>query len=60
MNILAHTSFIGDTGYNNHSRSFFCALNKYHTVKIRNLTVGKTWNGLTLKPHDDERILLLK
>jgi hypothetical protein len=54
MNILAHTSFIGDTGYNNHSRSFFCALNKYHTVKIRNLTVGKTWNGLTLKPHDDE------
>ena len=54
MKILAHTSFIGDTGYNNHARSFFCALNKYHTVKIRNLTVGKTWKGMSNTPHDDE------
>ena len=54
MKILAHTSFIGDTGYNNHARSFFCALNKYHTVKVRNLTVGKTWKGMSKTPHDDE------
>lgn len=54
MKILAHTSFIGDTGYNNHARSFFCALNKYHTVKVRNLTVGKTWKGVSNTPHDDE------
>lgn len=54
MKILAHTSFIGDTGYNNHARSFFCALNKYHTVKIRNLTVGKTWKGMSNTPHDNE------
>lgn len=54
MKILAHTSFIGDTGYNNHARSFFCALNKYHTVKVRNLTVGKTWKGMSNTPHDEE------
>ena len=54
MNILAHTSFIGDTGYNNHARSFFCALNKYHTVKVRNLTVGKTWKSMSNNPHDNE------
>lgn len=54
MKILAHTSFIGTTGYNNHSRSFFCALNKYHTVKVRNLTVGDTWKGMSKTPHDNE------
>lgn len=54
MKILAHTSFIGDTGYNNHARSFFCALNKYHTVKVRNLTVGKTWKNMSNTPHDTE------
>lgn len=54
MKILAHTSFIGTTGYNNHARSFFCALNKYHTVKVRNLTVGATWTNYSVKPHDNE------
>jgi glycosyltransferase involved in cell wall biosynthesis len=54
MNILVHTSFIGDTGYNNHARSFFTSLNKYHTVKVRNYTVGKTWKGYSRTCHDDE------
>jgi FkbM family methyltransferase len=54
MKILAHTSFIGTTGYNNHARSFFCALNKLHTVKVRNLTVGDTWKGQSNRPHDTE------
>jgi FkbM family methyltransferase len=54
MNILASTSFIGDTGYNNHARSFFSALNKYHNVKIRNYTVGKTWKGYSQLCHDKE------
>lgn len=54
MKILAHTSFIGDTGYNNHARSFFTALNKYHTVKIRNYTVGQTWKGYSENCHDTE------
>jgi FkbM family methyltransferase len=54
MKILAHTSFIGDTGYNNHARSFFTALNKYHEVKVRNYTVGKTWKEYHEKCHDTE------
>jgi len=54
MKILAHAPFIGTTGYANHARSFFCALNKYHTVKIRNLTVGGSWSGYNNTPHDGE------
>lgn len=54
MNILAHTCFIGTTGYSNHARSFFIALNKYHTVKVRNDTVGTSWTGFSSRPHDNE------
>jgi FkbM family methyltransferase len=54
MNILAHTSFIGTTGYANHARSFFCALNKYHKVRVRNLTIGNSWNDYNEKPHEGE------
>jgi hypothetical protein len=54
MKILAHTSFIGTTGYANHARSFFCSLNKYHTVKVRNLTIGDGWHGMNKTPHNDE------
>jgi len=54
MKILAHTSFIGTTGYANHARSFFCALNKIHEVKVRNLTIGDGWKGMSDTPHDDE------
>lgn len=57
MNILVHTSFIGNTGYNNHARSFFTALNKYHNVKVRNYTVGTTWNGYHPTCHDSEPYL---
>ncbi len=54
MKILAHTCFIGTTGYANHARSFFTALNKYHTVKVRNLTIGSGWKGMDNTPHDNE------
>jgi FkbM family methyltransferase len=54
MKILAHTCFIGTTGYANHARSFFTALNKHHTVKVRNLTIGNGWKGMNDTPHDDE------
>jgi len=54
MKILAHTCFIGTTGYANHARSFFTALNKYHKVKVRNLTIGNGWKGMNDTPHDDE------
>jgi FkbM family methyltransferase len=54
MNILGHAPFIGSTGYANHSRLFFCALNKYHTVKIRNSTIGAKWAGFNNEPHSNE------
>lgn len=57
MNILVHTSFIGDTGYNNHARSFFTALNKHHNVKIRNYTVGSTWKTYSRTCHDNEHYM---
>jgi len=54
MKILAHAPFIGTTGYANHARSFFTTLNKYHQVKVRNLTVGSSWSGYNNTPHDGE------
>lgn len=54
LNILAHTAFIGETGYAHHARMFFTALNKYHNVKVRNYTVGKSWNSFTDREHDKE------
>lgn len=54
MKILAHAPFIGTTGYANHARSFFTALNKYHQVKVRNMTIGGAWNGYSNTPHDNE------
>jgi FkbM family methyltransferase len=57
LNILVHTSFIGTTGYANHARSFFTSLNKHHNVKVRNLTIGNSWKGYSLTPHDGELYL---
>ena len=57
MKIKAHTSIIGDSGYCNHSRNFFTALNKLHEVKVRNFTVGKSWKGNNETPHDGEMYL---
>ncbi len=54
MNILASTSFIGNTGYANHSKSFFTALDKLTPVKIRNFTIGDSWTGMSNTPHDGE------
>jgi autotransporter strand-loop-strand O-heptosyltransferase len=54
MNILASTSFIGNTGYANHSKSFFTALDKLTPVKVRNFTIGDSWTGMSNTPHDGE------
>jgi len=54
MKVQAHTSFIGTTGYANHAKSFFTELDKLTPVKIRNFTVGKTWNGPSQTPHNNE------
>ncbi|WWT39291.1 methyltransferase FkbM [Microcystis phage Mel-JY01] len=52
--IKAHTSIIGETGYNIHSRNFFKNLDKLIPVKVRNWTVGKNWKGHSDTPHDGE------
>jgi len=38
IQVMAHTSFLGHTGYNNHSKNFFTNLNKYIPTRVRNYT----------------------
>lgn len=52
--IYVHGSYIGNTGYNNHTRDFFRELSKYAQIKVRNFTVGDSWDGLSDTPHDNE------
>ena len=57
IKIKAHLPFIGNTGYNSHSRNLFTALNKLATVKIRNFTCSDNWSGNTINQHDSEPYL---
>ena len=53
--IKAHTSIIGETGYNCHARNFFKALNRHVPDSVRNWTVGDSWQGYhNDSPHDGE------
>jgi len=52
--IFAHGSYIGNTGYNNHTREFFRHLSKHSEIKVRNFTVGSSWKGMNDEPHNDE------
>jgi autotransporter strand-loop-strand O-heptosyltransferase len=52
--IYVHGSYVGNTGYNNHTRDFFRELSKYAQIKVRNFTVGDSWDGLSDAPHDNE------
>lgn len=53
--IKVHSSLIGETGYNIHSRNFFKSLSSLHTLQVRNFTIGKTWKGYNNdEPHNDE------
>ena len=57
MKILGHASYVGNTGYNAHSKGFFRALSKKTQTKVRNFTVGPSWNGYVDKhnnPHNDD------
>lgn len=47
MIVKAHTSFIGETGYNCHARNFFKELHKLTQVQVRNFTVPPNWSGYT-------------
>lgn len=57
MKIYAHGSYIGNTGYNQHTRDFFRALSYHCDIKLRNFTIGETWKGYKDNPHDDEPYL---
>jgi autotransporter strand-loop-strand O-heptosyltransferase len=52
--VYVHGSYIGTTGYNQHTRDFFRELSKYLQLKIRNFTIGKSWDGYNENPHDSE------
>jgi len=52
--VKVHTSFIGTTGYNSHAQNFFTELHNFVPLRVRNFTIGKSWNGYSLNPHDKE------
>ena len=52
--IFVHGSYVGNTGYNQHTRDFFRALSKYTDIKVRNFTIGDSWDGYNTTPHDKE------
>lgn len=55
--IYVHGSYIGTTGYNNHTRDFFRELSKHVQLKVRNFTVGDSWSGYDINCHDGEPYL---
>ena len=54
IKIYGHGSYVGNTGYNQHTRDFFRHLSKHAQIKFRNFTVGSTWKGMSEEPHNDE------
>lgn len=52
--IFAHGSYIGNTGYNHHTRDFFRHLSEHCDIKVRNYTIGSSWDGMSKRPHDGE------
>jgi autotransporter strand-loop-strand O-heptosyltransferase len=54
VKIFSHGSYIGTTGYNQHTRDFFRHLSKHADIKVRNFTIGNSWSGLTDEPHNLE------
>lgn len=57
LKIYAHGSYIGNTGYNHHTRDFFRELSNHADIKVRNFTIGSTWKGNNLTPHEEEPYL---
>lgn len=55
IQVLGHTSFLGHTGYNNHSRNFFTHLNKYIPTRVRNYT--HTLDLSYLKPEEYDLLI---
>lgn len=55
--IFVHGSYVGNTGFNHHTRDFFRELSNYFQIKVRNYTVGSTWTGYNESAHDNEPYL---
>ena len=55
--VYAHASYVGTTGYNNHTRDFFRKLSKHIDLKVRNFTVGNSWSEMSDEPHNGESYL---
>ena len=55
--LKVHCSYVGTTGYNHHSRDFFRKLSEKIDLKIRNFTIGKSWNWPNDEPHNGESYL---
>jgi autotransporter strand-loop-strand O-heptosyltransferase len=54
IKIYGHGSYIGNTGYNQHTRCFFRELSKHCDIKFRNFTIGDSWSHYSETPHDNE------
>jgi autotransporter strand-loop-strand O-heptosyltransferase len=54
LKVYAHASYIGNTGYNNHTRDFFRELSKHIDLKVRNFTIGNGWEWPSDEPHNKE------
>jgi hypothetical protein len=54
LKIFSHGSYIGTTGYNQHTRDFFRHLSKHCDIKVRNFTIGSSWSVLSEEPHNLE------
>lgn len=52
--VYAHVSYVGNTGYNNHTKSFLRELSKLTDIKIRNFTIGKEWKWPFSDPHGND------
>lgn len=50
--VLGHASFLGHTGYANHTREFFTALNELVSVRVRNFAHTLNLNYLTKTQKD--------
>jgi len=52
--VYAYGSYVGTTGYNNHTRDFFRKLSELCEIKFNNFTIGDSWKGYKDNPHDEE------
>ena len=55
IQVIGHTSFLGHTGYNNHSKNFFTNLNNYIPTRVRNYTYSDDLSYL--KPEESSLII---